>query len=311
MSGGPRRTRWLLALLGLALTVTGCTADAGPSVRTVAVMTRSGCPTAYPERLTLTGPAGRPVPPLSDLRGCTGDRRSGPVLLYNGGRAAWSTDAGGHPFRVVGGDHWTRWLRGRAAVAPGVVLPGESALVWGPAVDASWRLERGWSVAWTSLMAGLQALPARGHDSRAALAGPGAARGRALLSCALTALHLRRTPSFVGAPQGPAPTGVVPSSPGTSPYPSPAAPTGPTAPAPGGPGTHGLTGLDALQATWSPTPSACATDWQRSDRLLRPGPGSVVRWWTAWQRAEAWLTETVGGLQWLDDDRPVVVRAGP
>ncbi len=313
MPAGPGRSRLLVsvlavALLGLSALLAGCSADAGPSVRSVAVMTRSGCPTDYPVRLTLTTSASGPAPSLHDLRGCTSNPRTGPVLFYNGSHGAWTTLPGGHAFRVVGGDLWTRWLRAHVAVPSGIVLPGESALVWGPADDASWSLARGWSVAWTSLMAGVQVLPAHGTDSRAAAARTSSVRGRSLVSCALTSLHLLRTASLAGGSASVVPPPPTPTLAPASPYGSTAvpAPTTPTDTA--GSTVPGLTGLDALQATWSPSPSACATDWEDGDRQIAPGSGTPVRWWSAWQRAKDWLSATAGGLQWLDDDHPVVVR---
>lgn len=308
MHAGTRGARPLVLVVGVLVLLAGCTADAGSTVRNVSVMTRSGCPTAYPQRLTLTAVATEATPPLRDLRACTGDPGTGPVLLYNGGRAAWRVVPGPYASRVVGGGRWSHWFRNHVAVAAGVVLPGESALVWAPPGTAAWRLDRGWTVAWTSLSAGIRTLPASGGDSRTAAAEQGSLRGRALVTCALTALHLRRTPSLVGALPS------VPSPAVASPQPTPPAPPStppvapPTAPGGGASPLRGLTGLDALQATWAPSTTACSADWERSDRRLEEGAGTAVRWWTAWQRAKGWLTRVARDLQWLDHDGGVVVR---
>jgi hypothetical protein len=178
--------------------------------------------------------------------------------------------------------------------------------VWAPVRSVAFKLDRDWSAVWTSLDAGLQALPATGHDSRAAVTRPGSPRGQALVTCALTTLHLRRTPTLVGpAPSSPpaTPYSVVP------PTPSPS----PTATPPGGrqeQGLRGLSGLDAVQMTWNPITTACSDDWQRSDRSLAADRPSVVRWWTAWQRADDWLAQVAPDLQWLDHDGDVALRLG-
>ena len=274
MHAGARGASLLSLMAVLVVLLAGCTADAGSTTSNVAVTTRNGCPTAYPHRLVLTAPAADATPPLRDLRACTSDRASGPVLLYDGGQAAWRVAPGPYSSRVVGGTAWSRWLRGRVAVPGAVLLPGETALVWAPPGTVAFSLDQDWSVAWTSLAAGLHALPPTGLDSRRTAARPGSLRGRALVTCALTALHLRRTPPPPG----------------------------------GGEPVRGLTGLDALQATWSPGESACTADWQRSDRRLEADTGSAVSWWTAWQRGKDWLTRVAGDLQWLDHDGQVTLR---
>ena len=43
----------------------------------------------------------------------------------------------------------------------------------------------------------------------------------------------------------------------------------------------------------------------------RRAPGSAVRWWSAWQRAENWLARVAGDLQWLDHDGAVTLRVRP
>jgi hypothetical protein len=292
----------------LVVLLAGCTAGGRTTVREVAATSRNGCPAAYPERLTISASATAATPPLGGLLACTRNPGQGPVLLHDGGWAAWQVLPGVHPSRVVGGGRWSHWLRTRVAVPAGVVMPGQSALVWAPARAISFRLDRDWSVAWASLMAGVQALPATGHDSRATAARLGSVRGRALVTCALTALHLRRTPTLVGA----APA--APSTVASTPYgATPTTPTSPPAGAAGGraPALRGLTGLDALQATWDPSTSACSQDWQRSDHLLEAGRGSPERWWSAWQRADDWLARVAGDLQWLDQDGAVTLRVRP
>ena len=306
MHAGTRGTCWWCLVVVLAVLVAGCTANAGSSVREVAVTTRNGCPTAYPERLVLTANASEATPPLGDMRACTKDPATGPVLLFAGGRAAWQVLPGASTSRVLGGGRWTHWLRSRVAVPATVVLPGQSALVWAPARAVGFRVNRDWSVAWASLSAGLRTLPTTGHDSRATAARSGSARGRALVTCALTALHLRRTPTLVGA--APASPSTVASTPyGATPAPATSPPTGA---APGGqePRLRGMTGMDALQATWDPSTTACSEDWQHGDRRLDAGSGSAVRWWTAWQRADDWLARVAGDLQWLDHDGVVTLR---
>ena len=269
-----RRTRWLpVAMAGLAvLLLAGCNGAAGPAAGGAAQVRSSSCPPEYPHRLKIATRAVIGVPPLRQVSACVEDRRTGPVLLVNGGNAVWVTVAPGHESTLVQHDGQASWLRDRIAMPEGLLLPGSAVLVWARPGEVSWRLNREWSVAWNSFQAGVGALAQRGRDSaEAALAaGPDSPRGRALVSCALTAWHLYRT--ALGDP--------LP--------------------------THD--GLGALEMTWSSSSSACAEDWQRADRFLTGQGTTPTTWSTAVSRADAWVGRGRPLLNWLEAGTLVQIR---
>lgn len=274
MGVGPARDRasrvarsagWLAGavVLVLASTILGGCSNVTQPVAADLTGPRSGlCPPEYPRHLHMTrqDPAGSP--PLRGLHACTSDAHRGPVLLVNGGSTVWATVAPGHPSRLVQHDAQATWLRDRVGVPPALLLPGTAVLVWARPSQVTWRPNREWSVAWASLEAGLQALRARGRDTPQAAVTSNAARGQALISCALTAYHLFQTAAVDTTSTG--------------------------------------DGLGALELTWSSAPTACAADWSRADRMLSLRGVTPTAWGAAVDRADAWVNRTRSALSWLD-----------
>ncbi|GAA2150602.1 hypothetical protein GCM10009844_31710 [Nocardioides koreensis] len=253
----------------LALLLSGCLGAADPATEDASGSGATRCPSAYPIRLPITTDATVGVPPLYRLRACAVDARRGPVLLMNDGNAAWATVAPGHEFNLVQGDEPANWLRERVAVPPGMVLPGTAIVVQARPSEVSWRLSREWTVGWAGFEAGMHALAPRGRDTVARAMDPDAARGQALVSCALTAYHL-----YLTAQGDPLPV-------------------------------HD--GFGALQLTWSAASTACAADWLRADRLLTAQGARATGWSLAVIRADSWVTKSKRALGWLAPAAPVVI----
>ncbi len=264
-----RTAGWVsIAVSVLALLLSGCSSAADPATDGSAAQ-GTRCPSAYPIRLPITTDATVGVPPLYRLRACAIDARRGPVLLMNEGNAAWATVAPGHEFNLVQGDEEATWLRERVAVPPGMVLPGSAIVVRAPPSEVSWRLSREWTVGWAGLEAGMHALAPRGRDTVARAMDADSARGRALVSCALTAYHL-----YLTAQGDPLPV-------------------------------HD--GLGALQLTWSAASTACAADWLRADRLLTTQGARATGWSLAVIRADSWVNRSKRALGWLAPAAPVLI----
>jgi hypothetical protein len=255
------------SVLVVLTALTGCLASNPKPV--AAVARGSQCPAEYPVRLALSTHAVMGVPPLSRLKVCATTRRRGPVLLMNEGDAAWATVAPGHEIHPVQGNAVATWLRSRTAVPTGMVFPGAAVVVDARPDEVTWQLSREWTVGWSSLAAGLYALPDSGRDSADQALAAGSPRGQALISCALTAYHLYLTSNGDPLPA--------------------------------------RDGFGSLELTWSATPSACGSDWQRADRLLARSGARPATWSLAVIRADAWVGGMHGALSWLDEGGPVMI----
>jgi hypothetical protein len=174
----------------------------------------------------------------------------------------WSVTAPGH---LTSRDDRGRaaWFAARVAVPAGLLLPGTSILVQAGPDDVALRPDPSWTVAWASLRAGLHVLGDRGPDGRQAALAPQAPRGRALVSCALSARLV-----YAGSPATPSLL---------------------------------VSGIGALGMTWS-SDGSCAADWRRADRALALRGDRPVTWAAALPRAQAWLNGVRSTLGWLDRD---------
>jgi len=266
-----RTAGWMAVAVSLlaALLLTGCSGAGGRTTEGSSAGSWTRCPDAYPVRLPITTAAASGVPPLYRLRACAMDAKLGPVLLMNNGNAAWATVAPGHEFNLVQGNEQATWLRDRVAVPPGMVLPGTAIVVHARPAEVTWTLSREWTVGWASVEAGLHVLAPHGRDTVTRAMATGSLRGRALVSCALTAYHFYRTASGDPLP------------------------------------AHD--GIGTLEMTWSAAPTACAADWQLADRSLERQGVRATTWSLAVLRADAWVGRSRRSLSWLDAGGDVMI----
>lgn len=226
----------------------------------------SGCSSARPVRVGVTDSGRTDTPVLRGLTVCAAMAGVRSVQVTNTGDAAWSVTAPGHPSSRE--DHGrAAWFGARVALPEGSLLPGSSIVVEAGADEVAIRPDPSWTVAWASLRAGLHVLGDRGPDSRRAAMAPRAARGRALVSCALSARLV-----YAGSPATPSLL---------------------------------VSGVGALGLTWS-SDGSCAADWRRADRALRLLGHRPVTWAAALPRAQQWLRGVRSSLGWLDRDVTVI-----
>jgi hypothetical protein len=222
----------------------------------------AGCPAERPVRVAVSDAGRVDAPSLHGLLVCASLAGVRSVLVTNTGEAAWNVAAPGHlSSREDRGR--AAWFGARVDLPEGLLLPGTSILVQARPDEVAIRPDPSWTVAWASLRAGLHVLGDRGRDGRRAALAPQAPRGRALVSCALSARLV-----YAGSPATPSLL---------------------------------VSGVGAIGMTWS-SDGSCAADWRRADRALAVKGARPVTWATALPRAQSWLRGVRSSLGWLDRD---------